>query len=322
MKPTVLLDCDGILADFTKATLELIRKMTGRRYEQRDITTWEIFDSLPEMDDLARDEIYRILKAPGGCTSIPIYPDAQDGVRRLRELATIVIVTSPFSGSPTWMHERELWLKEHFGDGIHSVIHAKHKHHVHGDFFIDDKPSHIKEWLDYWVRSGRDPNAVGMVWRTPRAHHDEVDSLAVQVEDWDSALRTITSRLLRDAAPMPPARACPCLHTTPCQPDCTCVTPVMSAGCLRCCSYGSPDQRQAMAKHLASAIDKSWPGRPLMGVLSIACEQCQITVSGKGLGPDEVIKLRRKHQGHKGVVVEMADGIRIENLWPNKDNSV
>jgi len=261
MKPTVLLDCDGVLADFTSATLKLVLKVTGRHYEPDDIKTWEIFDSLPEKE--AKDEVYGILKAPGGCTSIPVYPDAHDAIRRLRELATIIIVTSPFTSSPTWMHERQLWLEHHFGDGIHSVIHAKHKDHVHGDFFIDDKPSHIKEWLDYWVRSGRDSKVVGMVWRTPRAHYDEVDPLAVQVDDWESALSTITSRLMRNYArdAMPQPGACPCLHTVPCNPQCTCVTPVMSFGCLRCCSYGSPDQQQAMAKHLASAIDKSWSKR-------------------------------------------------------------
>lgn len=50
-------------------------------------------------------------------------------------------------------------------------------------------------------------------------------------------------------------RACPCLHTTPCHPDCTCVKPWMSRGCRRCCSYGSADQRRAAAERLAILID-------------------------------------------------------------------
>lgn len=51
------------------------------------------------------------------------------------------------------------------------------------------------------------------------------------------------------------AKACPCLHTTPCNKDCTCVKPYMSRGCRRCCTYGSPEQQKAMAEHLARAID-------------------------------------------------------------------
>lgn len=57
--------------------------------------------------------------------------------------------------------------------------------------------------------------------------------------------------------PAPPAKGreprggCPCLYTTPCDPDCTCVNWPMSRGCERCCTYGSLEQREAQAKELA-----------------------------------------------------------------------
>lgn len=50
-------------------------------------------------------------------------------------------------------------------------------------------------------------------------------------------------------------RACPCLHITPCDPNCTCLHPESSRGCRRCASYGSKDQRRKMAEHLAERID-------------------------------------------------------------------
>jgi hypothetical protein len=50
-------------------------------------------------------------------------------------------------------------------------------------------------------------------------------------------------------------RACPCLHTTPCHPRCTCVSPVSSSGCRRCCSYGSPDQQRTMAEELVARLE-------------------------------------------------------------------
>lgn len=46
--------------------------------------------------------------------------------------------------------------------------------------------------------------------------------------------------------------ACPCKHTAPCSDSCTCVDPLSSSGCLRCCSYGSPEQRKAQAERLAA----------------------------------------------------------------------
>jgi hypothetical protein len=49
--------------------------------------------------------------------------------------------------------------------------------------------------------------------------------------------------------------ACPCLHTTPCHPRCTCVNGFSSSGCLRCCSYGSKEQQVAKAKWLVERID-------------------------------------------------------------------
>jgi hypothetical protein len=48
---------------------------------------------------------------------------------------------------------------------------------------------------------------------------------------------------------------CPCLHTEPCHPRCTCRSPASSAGCRRCSTYGSPEQQKAKAEWLARAID-------------------------------------------------------------------
>ena len=49
--------------------------------------------------------------------------------------------------------------------------------------------------------------------------------------------------------------ACPCNYTTPCKPDCTCINPVSSAGCHRCCSYGSIEQRRKNAERITKAIN-------------------------------------------------------------------
>ncbi len=46
--------------------------------------------------------------------------------------------------------------------------------------------------------------------------------------------------------------SCPCAYGEPCHPDCTCACPVSSKGCLRCCSYGNRDQRQAAAARLVA----------------------------------------------------------------------
>ncbi len=50
---------------------------------------------------------------------------------------------------------------------------------------------------------------------------------------------------------------CPCQHTTPCHPRCTCVMPYSSRGCERCCSYGSLTQRKENAERIAMKMNLS-----------------------------------------------------------------
>ncbi len=182
-RKTVLMDVDGVLADFAVAALELVRQLTGKRYKPEDVTTWEVFDSIPEPQ--AKAEVYRIMKAPGGCTAIPVYPEARDGIERLREVADIIAVTSPFKGSPTWAHEREEWLTAHFGSAISYVISSRHKDRVHGDFLVDDKPEHVRDWLRYWRHAGRNPSAIPMLWRTYRTLNEPVEDGIISVSNWN-----------------------------------------------------------------------------------------------------------------------------------------
>ena len=172
LKPTLLLDVDGVLADFVSAALTLVHQVTGRQHKPSDITTWELFDSLGEPKEV-QDAVYRVLKGRGGCTSIPAYDGAKEAIARLRKVSNIVIVTSPFSGSETWAHERGAWLKTHFDIDAEDVIYAKNKSRIHGDFFVDDKPEHVQDWIDYWTARYHGsaqwaPKNCGLLWSTDR----------------------------------------------------------------------------------------------------------------------------------------------------------
>ena len=54
--------------------------------------------------------------------------------------------------------------------------------------------------------------------------------------------------------------SCPCKHIEPCCPECTCVNPYSSRGCMRCCTYGSKEQQIKMANIIATAIRKALKG--------------------------------------------------------------
>lgn len=55
---------------------------------------------------------------------------------------------------------------------------------------------------------------------------------------------------------------CPCRHTTPCHPRCTCTMPASSRGCRRCCRYGSKKQQAAQARYLASLVPPAKSPQP------------------------------------------------------------
>jgi len=146
IKPILLLDCDGVLANFIDATLSILNDEFGvKNYTHDDVKTWDMFDSFPDHKHLA-DDVYELLKKRGGCYGIPPYPGAQNGVAKLEELVDIVIVTSPFNGGETWVHERERWLEMLFDISHKDVIHTGRKELIHGDILVDDKVEHVVAW--------------------------------------------------------------------------------------------------------------------------------------------------------------------------------
>ena len=54
------------------------------------------------------------------------------------------------------------------------------------------------------------------------------------------------------------SETCPCSfpEIEPCMEDCSCANQFMSAGCARCCSYGSREQRLSNARRLVRIIEK------------------------------------------------------------------
>jgi 8-oxo-dGTP diphosphatase len=72
--------------------------------------------------------------------------------------------------------------------------------------------------------------------------------------------------------------ACPCLHTKPCDPRCTCLQPLSSVGCRRCCSYGSKAQQKKAAESLAQRIDSRLVR---VGVAAIIGRTCMSAQTGK-----------------------------------------
>ena len=101
------------------------------------------------------------------------------------------------------------------------------------------------------------------------AYNDEasIDQIIEAIEHYRSEARNYPELQLKlsdvraeNAELRQRADGCPCRHTTPCSPNCTCVNRASSHGCSRCCRYGSPEQQRAQAERLVgrAETDVGW----------------------------------------------------------------
>jgi 5'(3')-deoxyribonucleotidase len=186
-KPTVLVDCDGILADFISAALNILCRKSGILVEHDDIVTWDLYSCLPEKAQPFIPYIEWLLKARGGCMSMSPYDGAREGLQRLEEIANVVIVTSPYPGSETWHSERERWLEKHFNMPASRVIHTHSKYHVKGDFLVDDKTSHVAKWAEAF------PEGQALLWNMKYNEKDELPfENASRVVGWDQLVARVS----------------------------------------------------------------------------------------------------------------------------------
>ena len=150
---TILVDCDGVLASFTDAYLDLVYDVTGKRIDPNEVTNFKInrspfFVELEKTFPRLRQTIDRIITTDRHFVySLALIDGAQDGLELLREAGhRVVCVTSPWAGSEFWHHERHDWLEDVMGFDTHNIIFASDKSLVHGDYLIDDKVENLAEW--------------------------------------------------------------------------------------------------------------------------------------------------------------------------------
>lgn len=185
MKKRVLLDCDGVLAAFVDGWLRLINDALDATYKTSDVTGWDVCASLglpPEKHGAMK----RLLAGcPEFAAHLEVLPGAVDGVRRLREIAEVYVVTSPWNSHPTWTHDREAWLRRRFDIPHSHVVHTSAKHLCVGDVLVDDKLEAVDRW-----RSAH-PSGVAVLWSTPHNRRDLWDGPCTS--DWSFLVELVRS---------------------------------------------------------------------------------------------------------------------------------
>ena len=94
----------------------------------------------------------------------------------------------------------------------------------------------------------RGRGCIRVQWTAPGTYQiTGIGPRMVTTEDVNWLLEQLERALAR-------GRGCPCHWTEPCSPECTCVNGLYSAGCRRCCRYGSDEYRRKKAEHIAEKL--------------------------------------------------------------------
>lgn len=172
----MLLDVDGVIADFVGTTFRQFGLLTGAMLPDAVCTSWDVL-GLPEIAP-HRDLVRAWWTSENWCLRMDEYTDAIAPVCHLLGIADVEFVTTPFP-SKFWHSERDEWLRRRFGRSV-GVTFTHRKDRIVGDFLVDDKPKTIDEWK----------HGTGVLWRRPwnqtdpRAEHRDWDLLINLVESY------------------------------------------------------------------------------------------------------------------------------------------
>lgn len=149
----LLLDCDGVIADWTGAVAEVVRKHGGVLDEH----SWFERGDLPAA---IRNKVMAEIAAPGFCFKFAPLPGAKEAVAELLAAGCEVHFVTSLWDCPTWVYDRNRWLRKHgFAKKAPAgVTYTKDKWVVKGDIFVDDKIGNVVNWSIAW------PNGTAILW--------------------------------------------------------------------------------------------------------------------------------------------------------------
>jgi 5'-nucleotidase len=137
----VLVDMDGVIADFEGRFLEIWRAQYPEKafIPPQARNTPYLIDQYPPEE---RERIQEIYYAPGFFSSLPPIPGGCEALHTLRQARIeVFICTTPFVRYQNCVGEKFGWVAQHLGpEWIERIILTFDKTLVRGDYLIDDMP--------------------------------------------------------------------------------------------------------------------------------------------------------------------------------------
>lgn len=186
-KPVLLIDVDGVLADFVGSVLADTRdlKFTFDRTQVRNF--YDVFDLLPVH---IRNQCYDRISTVGWCEKIEPYEGAKAFMQRINSSSREVYAcTTPWATSEHWLQERRKWLYQHVGLQATRIISCHDKTLVRGDVLVEDKAENVIAW------AGVNPDSLGILIDQPwNASFTELPSNVVRVFGLNGVVDAIEAR--------------------------------------------------------------------------------------------------------------------------------
>ena len=180
----ILVDCDGVLADFASAALDLIEERTGDRHTHEELVHWDVFKSVDKahLEHVLQDAV----EHEGFCLGLKPFDGARTFMKVLKDrYEEVYILTSPFVARE-WVYERTRWLEGHFGIDPRDIVHAKDKKVVFGHALIDDSGKNLRSWGGAW------PEGIPILMDAP---YNQGDTEFQRGVDYEDIIRVLDARL-------------------------------------------------------------------------------------------------------------------------------
>lgn len=206
-QPTILVDMDGVIADFDQYLLDVSREDAYRWPDGYTVEDQRFRFSTELLGDKVKWEIHhQIICEPGFYADLPVIPGALEGLDDLSRVADVWLCSKPLENNPTCRDDKGRWVRRHLGkDWEKRLILAADKSMVRGDILLDDAPK--AAWLDRaswqavvypWPWQDHDPDWAHLrdlpMWRWG----DPIDDLLRWTPDrqaqwaaWDAGLRDV-----------------------------------------------------------------------------------------------------------------------------------
>ena len=178
-KKIILVDMDGVLANFEKGFLDAWRKKFPQNsyipLEKRK--TFRVRDNYPNE---VKKEVEGIYTTSGFFQNLGVIRGGKEALAKIQALGhEIFICTSPISKYENCVLEKYHWVAQNFGyEWTKKIIVARDKTLIHGDILIDDKPEHIGLKKPVWKH---------VLFETPYNKHVKT-KLRITWDNWEKIL--------------------------------------------------------------------------------------------------------------------------------------